>query len=96
MKRLLGIYTFAIVGIVTSLSACALFTRKNANTALDAVQLACIFNSAVTQEETLAKICDVSLDMLPVIRKLVSQREAAARAGVKWKPATDGGKDGEK
>lgn len=68
-----------------SLTACSLFTKKNANSALDAAQLACIFNETVTNEDTLADICGVSKDLIPVIRNLVAQREAALKAGApRW------------
>lgn len=76
----LALNMFACWGLL----GCSLFTKQNANTALDAMQLACIFNSTVTQEEKLAEICSIATDLLPVIRKLVAQREAGRAAGVTW------------
>lgn len=84
------------------LTGCSLFTSKNANTVLDGAQLTCVFNSAVTQEQELAKVCDVAQELIPLLRKLVAQREASRKVGVSWEvqetrtaapPPQDAGRD---
>lgn len=73
---------------------CALFTPKNINSALDALQIACIFESQITDEQKLASACGIAQDLIPVVRKLVGQREAAKRAGVSWhREPVDAGAD---
>jgi hypothetical protein len=90
MKR--GDVVYVSILLVTFATSCALFTAKNARTALDALQLACVFQSLVTDEKALADACGVADDMLPVLRNLVAQREGARRAGVSWaRPHADAG-----
>jgi hypothetical protein len=80
------------LAMVFCVSGCALFTSKNANSAMDAVQLACLFESQLTDEKALADACGLASDLIPIIRRLVAQREAAKRAGVAWHgPTTDAG-----
>lgn len=82
-------FAFATAG--ASLSGCALFTQKNARSVLDAVQIACVFESTITDEPALADACGIAHDLLPLLRQLVGQREAAKRAGVGWKRESDAG-----
>lgn len=80
------------------IAGCGLFTKSNIKTALDAVQLACVFESAITDSDALAKVCDIAEDSVPLVRKLVQQRQAAQKSGVSWSAPdggiTDGGADG--
>lgn len=79
---------------VTALTACTLFGKREAQSALDAVQIACIFQSSVTDESALADACAIAKDLLPVVRQLIGQREGAKRAGVRWGGVRDAGTDG--
>lgn len=78
-----------VFGVVTS--GCSIFTKKNANSALDAVQIACVFGTEVIEEEAVADACGIARELIPVIRNLIGQREAAKRAGVRWGQTLDGG-----
>ena len=75
----------------TAVGGCALFTKDNANSALDAIQLGCIFGSELVEEKALADACNIANDLIPVIRKIVAQREAAKKSGVYWN--ADAGSD---
>jgi len=77
------------VSAVTAMEGCS-FLEKHANSALDAVQLACIFNETITQEEKLAEVCHIATDLLPIVRKLIAQREAGRKQGVTWETADAG------
>lgn len=80
------------VGAITP--GCALFTKKNANSALDAIQLGCVFASTIDDESKLADACGIARDLIPLLRDLVGQRNAARKAGVSWgHPYRDGGPD---
>ena len=72
---------------------CSAATRRAANGALDVAQLACIFASELTDESAVAEACGIERELSPVIRRLIAQREAAKRAGVRWTNATDGGRE---
>ncbi len=76
-------------------AGCALFTGKNIRSALDAVQIACIFESQITDEKQLADACAIAQDLIPILRNLVGQREAAKRSGVSWHrdPVSDAGRE---
>jgi hypothetical protein len=64
-------------------SACAAFAQ-HAKTALDAISIACIFQSELTDEKALADACGIARELVPVVRKLIGQRDAAKRSGVTW------------
>lgn len=66
---------------------------QNARTALDAIDLACVFNSTVTNEEELARICGIAKPLLPLLRQLIGQREGAKRSGVRWDGDAGAAKD---
>lgn len=85
-KELLVLAVLLTVGT----SGCHLLTRQNAKTALDAVSIACIATTALTNEAEVAKACELADDLLPVIRNLIGQREAAKRSGYAW-PGSDTG-----
>lgn len=59
--------------------------------ALEAEQIACIFNSTITNDQELATLCHIAEPLLPLVRQLVGQREGARRAGVSWGATADGG-----
>lgn len=89
-----AIATAASLALMMAISGCSLFTRQNAKTALDAAALACVFQSEIEDEGALADACELARDLIPVIRNLIGQRDAAKLAGVRWKTeATDAGKD---
>lgn len=87
----------ALVGICLSLgiatNGCSLLTKQTAKTALDAVAVACIFQSELADESALADACEVAHDLIPLIKKLIGQRDAAKRTGVHWSSPSDAGVD---
>lgn len=94
-KKLLGILVL-LVPLSVATSSCSLFTKKNANSAIDAITIGCVMSSTLTDESAVADVCDVAHDLLPILRDLIGQREAAKRAGVSWggHPYRDAGADG--
>ena len=72
---------------------CSAANRRTANGVLDVAQLACIFASELTDESAVAEACAVERELSPVIRRLIAQREAAKRAGVRWDGAKDGARE---
>lgn len=91
VARLALAAVFAIM--VATGVGCSLFTPKGARNALDAIQLACVFQSELSDEKALADACAIAEDLIPLLRKLVAQREAAKRSGMTWDRGADGGAD---
>lgn len=87
VKKVLGI-ALLVVPLGAS-TGCHLLTKERARTALDAMQIACVMSSFVTDEKAVAEACDVADDMLPVLRDLIGQRDAARSVGVRWGDALD-------
>lgn len=83
--------SIALVAAFAVLS-CSLFTKKNANTALDAIQLGCVFESELDSPKELGEACKIFGEALPLLQQLISQRNAARKAGASWR-AVDGGSD---
>jgi hypothetical protein len=90
--------------VVTGCSSTPLQIQNIENAVLSAEQVACIFASSITDAPALAKACNIAdavlPTLLPLIEKLIGQREAAKRAGAPW-PSTptstlDGGREGGK
>ena len=67
------------------LGACSLFTPANVKAALDASELGCVFASELTDAKAVADACSVDRALVPVVEKLIGQREAAKKSGVAWK-----------
>ncbi len=80
--KIMSWFGLLLIGIA-ALSSCAAL-RGPVVSVLNAAQIACIMRSEVTDDKALADACDVAKDLLPIVRRLVGQREAARRAGVKW------------
>jgi hypothetical protein len=69
---------FTLIISIVSMD-CALFTPKNARTALDMVQITCAIARAAMRDETVAEICKISSDLMPDLRELLSEQRASAR-----------------
>jgi len=82
------------LGLIVALSflliACAAL-HTAAKTALDASDLTCVFGSELTDADALADFCKFAKPLVPLLRDLIGQREAAKRAGVMWPGARDAG-----
>ena len=57
-------------------TACSLFTKKNANTVLDFVQIACVIQNATLGEAHVAQICGIATELIPSLRELLAQQRA--------------------
>jgi hypothetical protein len=90
VSKLLG-GILVVVGLAGGVSACSVFTRENAKSALDAIQVACVMSSTITDEKEVADACGVARDLIPVLKNLIGQREAARRSGVHWGRSLDAG-----
>jgi hypothetical protein len=60
-------------------------------TVLDATQLACTFESTITSAPALADACQIDHALVPILENIIGEREAAAKAGVRWRQRPDGG-----
>lgn len=80
----LSLLAGALSVLLVATTNCALFTPKAVSSALDAAQLACVFESQVSDEKSLADACSIANDLIPIVRRLIAQREAAKRSGVAW------------
>ena len=90
-----GLAALLILGALSlSTSGCTPAGQQTAktvtNAALTVAQIACLFASAETTDTTVASVCGISNDLLPVVRQLIGQREGAKKVGVTWTP-TDAG-----
>lgn len=75
-RSFLGIFALPLT-LATVSYAC--IKPSHVVTALDAVQIACILVSeTVDDEATLAKVCGVSEELIPEVRKVVLARKTAA------------------
>lgn len=81
---------FALI-FMMAIPGCSLFTKENAKSALDAAQIACVFGTELMDEHAVADACGIARDLIPVLRNLIGQREAARRVGVRWPGTADGG-----
>lgn len=87
-----GVCLFALWGVLAyCTSGCALFTKKNVHSVLDATQIACVFGTELIEEQAVADACDVARDLLPILRNLIGQREGAKKSGVRWGVTLDAG-----
>jgi hypothetical protein len=87
-----GAAIMGVLGVLSCTTACTPQARSAVtDVMLDATQIACIFRSEITDDASVAKICNIAPKLLPLIRELVSQREAAKRAGYRWQLPVDGG-----
>lgn len=62
------------------LGACSVFTKKNANTALDVVQTACVIANATLSEKKVTEVCDVTDELVGPMRTLLASTKAAESA----------------
>jgi hypothetical protein len=79
--------TALVAGFVVAaqaLAGCQYFTPQNIRTALDATQLACVFSSELTDSKAVADACQIDQALVPVLDKLLEQRDAARKQGVTW------------
>ena len=67
-----------------AIAGCSLFTAQNAKTALEVSQIACVFATELTDAAAVATACQIDQELVPVIQQLISEREAAKKAGVHW------------
>ena len=92
-----GDHVFRLVGVL----AVAVYVFASAgckgalpiiSAALTASQLACAFESTLTDAPALADACAIDKALVPELQKIIGEREAAAKAGVRWRSAAgDGG-----
>lgn len=76
-----------VVGCLVALhycTGCSLLTKQTAKTALTATEIACVFNSEIVEEKTLATVCGIAKELAPLLRDLIGQREGARAAGIRW------------
>lgn len=73
-----------VLSLLVATPGCSLLTKRTAKTVLDAAALACVFQSEVTDESAVADACDIARELIPIVRNLIGQREAAKRSGVRW------------
>ena len=83
-----------MLALALSTSSCALFTRQNAKTVLDAAQVACVMSSFIVDAGALAKVCDVAEEMMPTLREMIAMRQGAQKAGYKYGDALHAGDAG--
>ncbi len=89
IHRMPGFFAATVASLLLGLMmtfapGCGLFTSKNIHSALDAVQIACVFESDVSDSSALADACGIAHDLIPILGNLVGEREAAKKAGVHW------------
>lgn len=72
--------------IVTTLSlplvvgACSLFTKQNAKTVLNVVEMACVIADEFSKTpREIANACHIADDLIPEVDKLLEARKAAAK-----------------
>jgi hypothetical protein len=75
---------FSLSALLTMQPACALLTRQNAKTVLDAAQIACVMQSFLVDIKQLQQVCEVADELQPTLRELIAMRQASQRAGVKY------------
>lgn len=86
-----------VLSLLVATPGCSLLTKRNAKTVLDAAAFACVWGNALTDESAVADACGIARTLIPVIRDLIGEREAAkraaaSRAGVHWTgPSVDAG-----
>lgn len=92
--------SFVVVVLACTVIACGLTNQQAkdvTNNVLSDVQIACVLGSALTDDATVAEICGISKDVIPILHHLIGQREALKRYGATaCRPAQDGGADGSK
>ena len=64
--------------------ACSLFTPANIKGALDATSLGCVFASELTDAKAVTDACTIDQALVPVVERLIAQRQAAKSVGVVW------------
>lgn len=66
---------------VGNLTACSLFTKANARTALDVASIACAIAHAESSDDTVAQVCGIADALLPDLRIILAeQRKQLAKA----------------
>jgi len=71
-----------VVLLASQTSACSLFNAKTLRTILDITQTTCIIAHQELPESDVAKICDVTDDLLPPMRRVLAEaKKASAKAG---------------
>ncbi len=89
----LGVVAILSLGLVGADSGCTKAQQHFAlDAALNASQIACIFQSQISDAQELKTFCNITQDFDPqLLHNLIGQREAARRAGVRWTGPTDAG-----
>lgn len=94
IRKAVAVGTFLSVSLI---AGCGL-TSQQANvveqSVLNATQLACVLTSSLTDSALLAQVCGIDESLVPVLKQLISTRDAARRNGVSYKPpmSSDAGK----
>jgi hypothetical protein len=88
VKRLL---TVAVI----VLSGCSAAARRDARTALDVVQIACVIANAESDDATVREICRIANALLPDVKHILAEQRAASRRFANEHAARcrDGGSD---
>jgi len=75
-----------VAGVLGACSAAQ--NRQAVDAGLSVAQIACVFAQQATDSAVVATACGIVSDpaLEALIKRLVSQREAAKRAGVSWEP----------
>jgi hypothetical protein len=61
---------------LVTIPACALFTKQNARTVLDFLQIACVIQNATLGEAHVAQVCGIANELIPSLRELLAQQRA--------------------
>jgi hypothetical protein len=83
------------LGAVLLLAGCSAAARRDAQTALDVAQIACVIANAESDDGTVQEICRITDAVVPDLRKLLAEQRAASRRFAREHAAlcTDGGSD---
>lgn len=65
----------------SNLTACSMFTKANARSALDVAAIACAIANAASTDDTVAQVCGITDALLPDLRVILAeQRKQLAKA----------------
>lgn len=83
---------------VIALSGCSAAARRDAQTALDVAQIACVIANAESDDSSVQEICRITDLLLPDVRRILSEQRAASRRFAEEHAARcrDGGTHGSK
>lgn len=91
MKKIYAVLIGAIIGVVGL--NCTATQQQDVKYALSAIQLACVIENETLDDATVAKICNISNDLMPYLQQvLATSRETTKKMAAKAAMPCDGGK----